>query len=293
VLMSAPLGSWQAVGGAAPAGPASRAASVVVTFEMNGQPGVLRPQQPSDTRPVPVLADPLTAAAAEPGGRLRLTVDGLPVIARVAGVLRRFPTLAPDAAGFVIADQATLSSALDAQLPGQGRPDELWLTTTHPAALRAALGRSPIAQLGSSFRSDLERQLSTAPLSRGVLGALLAAAAVSAALGTIGLLAALLGPARDRRVERDLEALGLGPRALREDLRARLSLASIIGVAVGLVITLLLVRLAVIAVRSAGAVSDPRPGLVTVVPWPELVAWGIGAAALLIICGWFATRAAR
>lgn len=292
-IMSASLGSWRAVGGAAPARPTSREASVVVTFDANGPPGVIRPQQPSDTRPVPVLADPVTAAAAGPGGRLRLTVDGLPVIARVAGVLRRFPALPPDAAGFVIADQATLSSALDAQLPGQGRPDELWLTTAHPTALRAALGRSPLVQLGSSFRADLERQLSTAPLSSGVLGTLFAAAAVSAALGIVGLLAALLGPARDRGVERDLEAQGFGPRALRAELRARLSLVSVTGVAIGLVIALLLVRLAVIAVRSAGAVPDPRPGLVTVVPWAELAAWGIGAAAGLVLSGWLASRAAR
>ena len=79
-----------------------------------------------------MLTDPQTAAAAGPDGRIALTVDGLPVVARVAGVLSRFPTLAGQA-GFVVADEATLAAALDAQLPGQGLPDELWISTAHPA----------------------------------------------------------------------------------------------------------------------------------------------------------------
>ena len=38
--------------------------SVTVVFDATGQPGVVRPAQPSDTRPVPVLADPQTVGAA-------------------------------------------------------------------------------------------------------------------------------------------------------------------------------------------------------------------------------------
>src|SRR5207344_2617365 len=108
-----------------------------VDFTMSGEPGVLRPAQPTDTRPVPVLADPQTAASAGPGGSIVLTVDGLPVTGRVVGVLSRFPTLPADSAGFVVADEATLAAALDAQLPGQGRADELWIGTGHLAGLRA------------------------------------------------------------------------------------------------------------------------------------------------------------
>jgi hypothetical protein len=144
---------------------------------MSGTPGVLRPAQPTDTHPVPVLADPQTAASAEPGGRIALTVDGLPVDARVVGVLTRFPALPADSAGFVIADEATLAAALDAQLPGQGRPDELWIGTGHLAGLRAALGSGALAQLDSSFRVDIEQQLRDAPVARGVLGTLIAASA--------------------------------------------------------------------------------------------------------------------
>jgi len=289
-LLRAPLGAWRGVGAAATTALARSGAVAVVGFAASGTPGVLRPAQPADTSPVPVLADPLTAASAGPGGRIALTVDGLPVIARVAGVLRRFPALPPDAAGFVVADEATLAAALDAQLPGQGRPDELWIGTGHLERLRAALGSGALAQLDSSFRVDLDHQLRDAPVARGVLGTLLAATALSAVLAVIGLLAALLGAARDERVESDLQEQGVGPRGLRAERRVRLALASVLGVVVGLGIAVLLTRLAVASVRAAGTVADPRPPVVTVVPWAALAAWSAGTLAALALAGWLATR---
>ena len=122
---------------------------------------------------------------------------------------------------------------------------------------------------------------------------MIAASAVSAVLAVIGLLAALLGPARDRSVERDLEAQGIGPRGLRGELRTRLGLASALGVCAGLVIAVLLVRVAVAAVRAATTLVVPRPELVTVVPWVALATWGVGTAAALLLCGSVATRVGR
>jgi hypothetical protein len=303
-LLRVPLGAWRGVGAAATPAPASTAPAgtapagtapagtgvASVTFTASGTPGVLRPAQPADTHPVPVLADAQTAAAAEPGGRIALTVDGLPVIARVVGVLSRFPTLPSDAAGFVVADEATLAAVLDAQLPGQGRADELWIGTGHPDRLRAALGSGPLAQLDSSFRLDLEHQLRDAPVARGVLGTLIAATVLSVVLAVVGLLAALFGAARDGRVESDLREQGVGPRGLRAELRVRLTLVSVLGVVAGLAIAVLLTRLAVASVRSVGAVASPRPPVVTVVPWAALAAWGAGTLAVLAIAGSLATR---
>jgi hypothetical protein len=302
-LLRVPLGAWRGVGAAATPAPASTAPASTapastapagsgvasVTFTASGTPGVLRPAQPADTHPVPVLADAQTAAAAEPGGRIALTVDGLPVVARVVGVLSRFPTLPSDAAGFVVADEATLAAALDAQLPGQGRADELWIGTGHPDRLRAALGSGPLAQLDASFRLDLEHQLRDAPVARGVLGTLIAATVLSVVLAVVGLLAALFGAARDGRVESDLREQGVGPRGLRAELRVRLTLVSVLGVVAGLAFAVLLTRLAVASVRSVGAVASPRPPVVTVVPWAALAAWGAGTLAVLVIAGWLAT----
>jgi hypothetical protein len=286
-----PLGAWRGVGAAATTAPVTSGAVAIVSFAASGAPGVLRPAQPTDRHPVPVLADPQTAASAGPAGRIALTVDGLPVIARVVGVLSRFPTLPSDAAGFLIADEPTLAAALDAQLPGQGRADELWISTPNLAPLRTALGSGALAQLDSSFRVDLDHQLRDAPVARGVLGTLVAATALSVVLAVVGLLTALLGGARDPRVESDLKEQGVGPRGLRAELRVRLALASVLGVLAGLGLALLLTRLAVASVRAAGAVANPRPPLVTVVPWPALAAWGAGAFAMLALASWLATRA--
>jgi hypothetical protein len=288
-LMTVAMDGWRAVGAAATT--KVGATHAIVNFSTTGAPGIVRPAQPSDTRPVPMVVDPQTAGAAGPGGRIALTVDGLPVTGRVVGVLQRFPTLSADAPGFVVADEATLGSALEAQLPGQGRPDELWVSTAHAARLKVALGTGPLAGLNASFRADLERHLRTAPIARGVLGTLLAAGGLAAALALLGLLTSMLGSGRDRRLEDDLEAQGIGPGGLRIHARIRLWLAALLGVACGMAIAVVLTALAVASVRSSGTVENPRPPLVTVVPWLELAAWGAGAALALGIAGWIATSA--
>ncbi len=280
------LSGWRGVGAAAAA--PGRADTLDVGFMTSGEPGVLRPPQPSDSRPVPVLTDPSTARAAGPGGTLPLSVDGEPVRARVVGTLARFPTVQSTVAGFIVADQATLDSALDAQLPGQGRTDELWISA--PTRLRATLRQGRFTELRSSFRSDIEHRLRNAPIARGVLGTLIAAATLAALLAVLGLLVSLLGEARDERAERDLVAQGVGPRGLRRELRGRILLAAGLGVAVGLGVAAVLTRLAVATVRAAGAIADPQPPLVTVAPWAQLALWALAALGALILAGWLATQ---
>jgi len=134
-------------------------------------------------------------------------------------------------------------------------------------------------------------QLRDAPVARGALGTLVAATALSVALAVVGLLTALLGGARDERAAVDLAEQGAGPRALRVELRVRLTLATVLGVLAGLGIAVLLTRLAVASVRAAGTVADPVPPVVTVVPWVQLAAWGAGTLAVLALAGVLATRA--
>jgi hypothetical protein len=278
-----PLSGWRGVGAAA----APQASEV--RFAASGSPGILRPPQPSDVRPLPVLVDPATAAAAARGGRLGLNVDGLPVGARVVGVLRRFPTIPSEASGFVVADEATMAAALDAQLPGQGRSDELWIATRDLGRIRTAVALPRLAELSTTFREDVERGLRSAPISRGVLGTLAAAAILSAALALLGLLVALVGAGRDGLVERDLEAQGVGRRGLRAELRTRFLLAGVVGLVIGLVAAALLTRLAVAGVRAAATGAVPQPPLVTVVPWAEIAVLAVAVVAVLAV----AARAVR
>ena len=161
-LRSVNVSDWRGVG-------AARSGSGVIRFTESGRPGLSRPSQPSDGRPVPVLVDRHTAAAAASGGRLALTVDGQPMNARVVGVLRRFPTVPASAAGFVVADEATLAGALDAQMPGQGAADRLWISSGDLEPLRDALQAAPLSRLNRSFRADVEHDLRVAPIARECL----------------------------------------------------------------------------------------------------------------------------
>jgi hypothetical protein len=291
-LLRQDLGGWRAVG-AASGGHSSNAAvgqapSLALDFQTTGWPGVVRPSQPSDSRELPILADRGTAAAATPGGRIGLTVDGAPVQARVVGVLRRFPTVG--AGGFVVADQALLSGALDAWLPGQGRPDELWISTSRPGALRGALRNISLSALSAVFRGDVERGLRSDPVAGGVMRTLLAAALVAVALGLLGMLLVLAGPLRLRRIQSDLETQGIGPSGLRRELRLRFGIACVLGIWSGLLIALLLDTLTVDAVGAYENGAD-HPALVTVVPWPQLLGLGAGLTVLCLACGWLVSEA--
>ena len=287
--------AWRAVGAASNSRPAG--GEVQVAFSDSGQPGIVRPAQPSDTRPVPVLVDPGTAAAAGQGGTLALTVDGEPVAARVAGVVKRFPTVPAGSAGFVVADEPTLAAALDAQLPGQGRADELWISSHDLGPLRAALDTAALSSLQPQYRQTIQRGLRNAPVARAVLGTLIAAAVLSAALAVVGLLAALLGSGRDPQMENDLVDQGASPRAVRNQLRLEAIIASALGVVAGAAIALVLARLAVDTIRAVAALTSGAPPLVSVDPVGELVLWSAAGLAALGVATWLGTagriRAAR
>ncbi len=283
-----PTAGWRGVGAARVVG--ADGAGVVARFAATSSVGVLRPPQPSDTRPLAVVVDPATAAASGPAGELPLTIDGLPVRAHVVGVVRRFPTLPGNAEGFVVADTSQLGAALDAQAPGQGMANELWLSAPRPRRLEAALAAAPLAQLTSTFRRDVERTLRNDPTARAVMGTLLAAAALTLVLAMVGALAAASDSSTDAGFRRDLAGIGLGPRGLRRELRLRLLLAAGMGVLAGAALTVLLTVLAVPALR--GVLGSVRPPAVTVLPAAALALWLVGSLAALALSGWLASERA-
>lgn len=287
VVMKTPINTWVGIGAASSA-PSRGAGAAGLVFQTSGASGVVRPVQPSDHRALPILADPGTAASAGPGNRIGLTVDGLPVQARIVGVLRRYPTVGTGTAGVIVADQQALSDALDAQLPGQGRPDEIWISSSRLRILKLALRQGALAQLSAAFRTDIEHGLVSQPLASGILGTLLAAGALAAALAVVGMLLVVTGPFRDRRIEADLEAQGMGPSGQRWELRLRLDFAAILGIWPGLLIAALLDRLATSTVGAAET-GTPYPPLVTVVPWLTLVALGAALSLVCLLLGWAAT----
>ena len=99
-----------------------------------------RPPEPTDGRPLPVLATGAVAAAAGRSGLIDLSVEGTPLAARIVGTLTRFPSADGDA---VVADLTTAATLLNTISPGLGTTDELWANRAYP---RRRLRRSPSAR---------------------------------------------------------------------------------------------------------------------------------------------------
>jgi hypothetical protein len=151
--------------------------------------------------------------------------------------------------------------------------------------LTSALHQPRFASLGVTLRAEVERALRSEPVARAEGRVLLAAAALTAALAGLGLLLIVFGPLRDRALEADLHAQGVGPGATSKEAVARLAAAAALGVLPGVAIAVVLSVLSVGAVGRASPDGQTWPPLVAVLPWPELVAWALLVAALPVLVG--------
>jgi FtsX-like permease family protein len=244
--------------------------------------GLFRPDQPTDGRPVPVVASTGIAALAGPDHLLDMTVNGTDALTvHVVGTARRFPTAG---GSFVVADEADLSTALNADDPGAGVPLELWLAVppAQRAHVGAALRRPPFSALQVASREAVQSRLAAQPLARGLLDVLAMSALLAVVLGVAGLVlvcAADLGDERDHLV--DLEAMGIGPAELRRHLLLRAGVLVAVGIAGGLVLAAVLERLVIDLVSLGAGAATASPPLRGVQDW-GVVAAGLAAFAL---CG--------
>jgi hypothetical protein len=246
---------------------------------------VVRPREPTDGRPLRVVASPDVARTAGPGGRLTLDFENARIPARIVGVAERFPTVTGDGP-FVVADESRFSTMLDADAPGTGTPGELWLTVPHSAEASAAAGLAspPLSGLAQESRRELVDGAVHDPLARAVEYTLGAAALVALVLAFLGFALALLGELRDERgAFFDLEAQGASPETLRGHLRIRAFVLAGFGVLGGCLLGLILSRLVVSFVQATARSSAPEPPLVFSPGWATLLpllAVFVAAAAL-------------
>ena len=170
---------------------------------------LLRPRQPIDDGPIPMMVSADVARAAV-GGIVRVRFGGQSVPGRVIAVGRRFPSVA---GSFAVADEGSLAAALNADDPGAAVPDELWLRARHPgqvAALDSAVAKPPYDSLTRSSHAAVLASMRSDPLARGILLALEAAALLALVLALVGLLLSVASAVRDERAELfDLEAQGV------------------------------------------------------------------------------------
>jgi len=261
---------WIGTGGASPVDGAVR---FTLSNEVNTY---LRPEQPSDRQPVPVLATPRMAALAGRDGVLPLQVAGVPLRVRVVAQAKRFPSAHGD---FAVADRTLLETALNVGEPGTGIPTETWIddpSPSTPVRLRAA----PWDVLVADSIADRERALRSEPLARVSLALLASAAAIALALALLSVALATIADTREDRAELiDLEAQGAAPSTLRRVARLRQLVVVAAGVVAGIVTGLALTALVVSVVAVAAGAERPEPPLVLEL---DTAVVGAGVAALAL-----------
>ena len=289
------LRHWVVGGPSAPLRARASAARIAYSFS-DVRTLVLRPRQPTDRGPIPVIASPAVAAAAGPGGLLALNFYDPRLEARVVATARRFPTI-PVGDEFVVADESALATALEADAPGTGNPGELWLSVPHHAEtpVQRALDRPPFSRLDRVSRRRLVARAEHDPLARGVVAMLGVAALLALALAVIGLWATVASDIRDERDALfDLEAQGVGPETLRGHLRLRSLFLVAFGVLGGAVLGLVLSRLVVSLVQVTAAATAPDPPLVLDLGVGSLaIALAVLVAATLLVAEATTRRAFR
>ncbi len=234
---------------------------------------ILRPREPLEGVPVPVIASAALARAASPGNTVALHVGNRTVEAEIVAVARHFPSIDGQ---LVVADLPTWLVAANTVEPGTTSASELWLAAPPGAARR--LAQRPFSLLDVASQQATAATLRSDPLARGALTLLLATAVVAAALAAVGLLLTVVGDLRDESGELfDLEAQGSTPRDLRRHLVLRASIVAVLGVGGGIgagaVVSALVVS--VVTVTAAAGVALPPLQLV-----PD---WRLAGIALAVL----------
>jgi hypothetical protein len=249
---------------------------------------LLRPKQPTDGVPVPVLATPSLAAL---GNVLSLTVNDAPLTVRVVGVTPFVPSVSGDA---IVADRDRVVTAVNAARPGAVVPNEVWVLRASPDA-PSLLKRDPLDRLAVASHAERLHELRADPLAGGTLTILSITALVALVLALVGLLLTVVTDVRDESGELfDLRAQGATSGELRRYLRVRAALVAIAGVAGGLVAGGILVTLVSAVVAVTAGATTPLPPLVVSLDWPLLVLGlvGFAVAAAAFVSGATARRPA-
>ena len=238
----------------------------------------IRPRQPTDDRPLSVIASSSIADAAGSARVLPIRLGGASIQVRIVETARRFPTLSGD---FLVVDREGLATAANASAPGSAVADAAWVS--RPEGEAPALRRGAPFPVRVTSRAEVERTLRGDPVSGAASISLLAAAVVAVLLALVGLLLSVAVDARNGAAELfDLESLGFAPARLARHLWLRFAVVLGAGIAGGLVTGALASLLVAEVVAVTANATAAEPPLVPVVPWP-LLALGVvafGAIAL-------------
>ena len=274
------LSEWVGVGGARIDG------STVHYTLTNAVATRIRPRQP--TEPLPVLATPRLAAAADDNGLLPLQIAGERLLVRVVGTVGRFPGVDGQA---VVGDGDALTAAVNLERPGAARSNEVWLRLREPGAAEKvdrALAAKPFDVLTVQSRHALEADARRDPIAHGTLLTLAVAAAVALGLALAGILLTVLSDLRDESGELlDLEAQGASPSLLRRIVRLRALTVAVAGLVAGALAGLALAAVVTDLVGLTARATSPEPPLVlavdTAVVAAAVVLYMLAAGGLILL----------
>ncbi len=235
----------------------SRVEGPVLRFVVgNAADTIIRPHEPLEGEPVPIVASPAIARAAGPSGIVPLHASDHVIDAKVVATTRYFPSVDGDV---IVADLPTWLTAVNTQEPGVATASELWARARPPAS-------TPLTVLSQRAR---ERELTSDPLSRGAISLLEVTALVGLALAAVGLLLTVVGDLRDDRgALYDLSAQGATPAALRRHVLLRAAVVGALGLAGGVAAGAIVGALVVAGVTVTAAAENALPPLTLAVDWP-------------------------
>jgi hypothetical protein len=218
---------------------------------------IVRPHEPLEGSPVPVIVSSAIARAADAGGFIPLHVEDQTIEGRVVATARYFPSIDGD---LVVADLPTWLVAANTGEPGTTAPSEIWLDAQ----------RAPnVPSLAVVSQRAAERDLRGDPLARGSLALLLAAAIVGLVLAAVGVLLTVVADRRDESGELfDLEGQGVTPAGLRRHVLLRALTVAAVGLAFGVAAGAVVSALVVSVVTVTAGAGMPLPSLALVLDWP-------------------------
>ncbi|MBV8064671.1 MAG: hypothetical protein JOY73_04025 [Actinobacteria bacterium] len=229
---------------------------------------IVRPKEPLEGAPVPVVVSPDLARAAGPGGTLPLHVEDETIEGQIVGVANHFPSVD---GSLVVADLPTWLTAANTIEPGTATASEIWLSSParpHYPSLTVESQRATQA----SLRGD--------PLARGSLALLLVAAIVGLVLAGVGVLLGVVGDRRDESGDLlDLSAQGVTPAEIRRHLVLRAETLAAVGIAGGIAAGAVVSALVVAVVAVTAGAGSPLPPLQLVFDWPVVAIALAGLAA--------------
>ncbi|MDJ0340074.1 FtsX-like permease family protein [Streptomyces sp. H10-C2] len=221
----------------------------------------------------------LRAAGSEVGSEVRVELNGTEAAVHITGVVHALPGITADAAsspadgGGLLLDLRAVDRMLDGKNGRSMEPSEWWLSARPGATAQVAAALRDRADIDSLLvRDETARELRADPLGAGPQSALPAAVIAAAVLAAVGFAVSSAGAIRERSGEfAVLRALGAPRRKLARMLAAEqgllVLLALVVGVALGALLTRMVVPLIVLTTQA----SQPVPKLLVTLPVAPLV----------------------